>query len=232
MTKAERREKLNWFLFMIGYFTAGYLAINWLSQTRYDFFDVSFGFESSIPFVPAFIFGYLLVYLSVALIYFIVDDMEDWRRGVIAFITSTTLAYVFFLAFPVKMEARPEIWQLSGNSISAAVTRFYYYIDAPYNLFPSLHVTYPTLATLVAWRNHKTMRWVFMAMAVVVAISVVLVKQHYIADVVAGFANGAVCFAFAVYAERWLRKHKARRIINQIESELNGSRNEECRAQS
>jgi membrane-associated phospholipid phosphatase len=130
------------------------------------------------------------------------------------------------------METRPEIWQVSGNSISAAVTRFYYYIDAPYNLFPSLHVTYPTLATLVSWRNHKIMRWVFAAMAVVVAVSVVLVKQHYIADVVAGFANGGICFAFAVYAERWLRKNKAQRIISQIETELDTANAEKCNAES
>ena len=104
MTKMEKREKLNWFLFLIGYFTAGYLAINWFSQMRYNFFDVSFGFESSIPFVPAFIFGYLLVYLSVGLIYVIVDDMEDWHCGVMAFLISTTLAYIIFLAFPVRMD--------------------------------------------------------------------------------------------------------------------------------
>jgi membrane-associated phospholipid phosphatase len=232
MTKRERREKLNWFLFMIGYFTAGYLAINWFSQTRFNFFDVSFGFETSIPFIPAFIFGYLLVYLSVGLIYAIVDDMEDWHRVVIAFMASTTLAYIIFLAFPVRMEVRPEIWQVTGSSVSAAVTRFYYYIDAPYNLFPSLHVTYPALATLVTWRNHRRMRWAFMVMSIVVAFSVVLVKQHYIADVVAGFANAGVCFAFAVYAERWLRRRKAQGIIAQIETELNTTNADECHAQS
>lgn len=230
MTRQEKREKLNWFLFMIGYFTAGYLAINWFSQARVHFFDVSFAFENSIPFIPEFIFGYLLVYLSVLLIYLIVDDMEDWHRGITAFLAATTLAYVVFLAFPVKMETRPEIWQVAGRSFSAAVTRFYYYIDAPYNLFPSLHVTYPTLAMLVAWRNHKVMRWAFMAMAVVVAISVVMVKQHYIADVVAGFANAGACFALGVYAERWLRKRKAGKIIEQIETELDGSDPKGCQA--
>lgn len=229
MTKQERREKLNWFLFMVGYFTAGYLAINWFSQARTHFFDVSFAFEDAIPFIPEFIFGYLLVYLSVLMIYLIVDDMEDWRRGITAFIAATTLAYIFFLAFPVKMETRPEIWQVAGNSLSAAVTRFYYYIDAPYNLFPSLHVTYPTLAFLVAWRNHRTMRWVFLAMAIAVAVSVVMVKQHYVADVVAGFANAGACFAFGVYAERWWRQRKTQKIIQQLEAELDGTEPKECR---
>ena len=65
-------------------------------------------------------------------------------------------------------------------------------------------------------------------MAIVVAVSVVMVKQHYIADVVAGFANAGVCYAFAVYALRWHRKRKASRIITQIETELNGEQPKKC----
>lgn len=229
MTRQEKAEKLGWFLFMVGYFTFGYLAINWFSQTRTYFFDPSFGFEGSIPFVPGFIFGYLLVYLSVVLIYFVIQDMDDWHRGVITFLSATTLAYLIFLVFPVRMEMRPEIWEVTGSSFAGAVTRFYYYIDAPYNLLPSLHVTYPTLAMLVAWRRHHIMRWVFMAMSLVVAVSVILVKQHYIADVVAGFANAGFCFAFSVYAERWLRRRKARKIIEQLETELDSSKLKECK---
>ncbi len=229
MTKAEKREKLNWFIFMIGYFTAGYLAINWFSQVRTNFYNVGFGFESQIPFIPIFIFGYLLVYLSVILFYVIIDDANDWQRGVIAFLTSTTLAYILFLIFPVRMAIRPEISELTGSSISLMVTRFYYYIDAPYNLLPSLHVTYPALAALVAWKNHRAMRWAFASMAVVVAVSVVLVKQHYIADIVAGFANAGVCFFAAVRVERFLKKRKTSKIIETLEADCEDPSTRRCR---
>ncbi|MFH1830923.1 MAG: phosphatase PAP2 family protein [Pseudomonadota bacterium] len=228
MTKAEKREKLSWFLFMIGYFTAGYLAINWFSQARTNFYNVGFGFENQIPFMPIFIFGYLLVYLSVILFYVVIDDINDWQQGVITFLTSTTLAYIVFLIFPVRMDLRPDLYVYADSSIPLAVTRFYYYIDAPYNLFPSLHVTYPALAALVAWKNHKTVRWVFAAMAVVVAVSVVLVKQHYIADVVAGFANAGVCFFVAVYAQRYLKKRATAKIIKTLEDDCEDPSTRKC----
>ena len=199
MTREERRHKFNWYLLMIGYFAAGYLSINWVSAQRTTFFDVAFPFEQAIPFIPVFIFGYILVYASILFIYTVIDDYADWRRVVGVFFLSTTLAYAIFLLFPVRMTMRPDLAELTG--FSAAVTRFYYLIDLPYNCFPSLHVTYPTLATLVAWRHHRTWRWVFAAMALVVAVSVVLVKQHYLADVVAGFLNAGLCFWVVVKLE-------------------------------
>ena len=204
----ERWHRFNWFLFMIGYFSFGYLTINWISSRRASFFDVSFPWENDIPFIPVFIFGYILVYLSVLLVYLVIRDTGDWRRVVIAFLISTSLSYAIFLLFPVKMTMRPDLTGLSG--VSALVTRYYYIIDLPYNCFPSLHVTYPTLATLVAWRSHAVWRWIFAAMAFVVAVSVVLVKQHYVADVVAGFLNAGLCFWITVRLEKlWPARNAA-----------------------
>ncbi len=212
MTPEQRREKRNSFLFMLGYFTFGYLALNWLSQQRTSFFDLSFAFEHDIPFVPEFIFGYILVYFSILLSYLVLKEWQDWRRATISFLLCTSVAYLLFLILPVRMTMRPELVGAAG--ISNAVSRLYYVIDLPYNCFPSLHVTYPTLATLLAWRHHRIARWVFMTMAIVVAASVVLVKQHYVADVVAGFLNAGICFwvtvrceagieAFIARAKRW-----------------------------
>lgn len=197
MAGSNGRERLNWFLFMAGYFAAGYLIINWISSRRDSFFDVSVTLDREVPFVPVFIFGYILVYLSVVLVYFVIKDMDDWRRVVVSFLFSTTLAYLIFLLFPVRMDMRPLIE--NPADVSNAVARFYYFIDLPYNCFPSLHVTYPTLATLVAWKNHRLMRWIFAVMAVVVAVSVVLVKQHYLADVVGGFVNAVLGFSLAIF---------------------------------
>lgn len=205
MDKRLRRDKRNWFFFMLGYFTLGYLVINWFTQGRVNFYDLAFPFEQNIPFIPIFIFGYVLVYVAVLMTYFIIDDWGDWRRAIIAFLGATTTAYLFFIFLPVKMMLRPDLAGLSG--ISNEVARLYYFIDLPNNCFPSLHVTYPTLATLVAWRHHRTMRWVFAAMAFIVSISVVIVKQHYIADVAGGFINAVVFYWLAVRIDAW---HTAR----------------------
>lgn len=202
MTKKEIKEKRGWFLFMAGYFAVGYMLINRVSQSRSSFFDVSMPFEGDIPFAALFIFGYLLVYLSVVAAYLVIDDMEDWMRVVRSFLIATTIAYILFLAFPVKMEMRPEL--AAGGGISEWATRLYFAIDLPYNCFPSLHVTYPVLATLLVWRTKPVMRWIFLVMATTVAISVILVKQHYIADVVAGAANAAAGLYLAILYERYV----------------------------
>lgn len=202
LTREERREKLNWFLFMIGYFAAGYLATNWVSSQRTAFLDLSLPFERAIPFVPAAIFGYLLVYLSVLLVFIAIDDRDDWHHTVVSFLVATSAAYLLFLLLPVRMTMRPDLSGAAGAATTA--TRFYYLIDLPYNCFPSLHVTYPVLASLVAWRRHPLLRWVFAAMALAVAISVVLVKQHYLADVLGGVINGGTSFWLATATEkRW-----------------------------
>ena len=45
-----------------------------------------------------------------------------------------------------------------------------------------------------------------------IALSVVFVKQHYVADVVAGLANGTLCYLLTVKLEprwrRWLSRGK------------------------
>lgn len=202
MSHTGRPEKRNWFLFMVGYFAAGYLVINWVASRRSVWFDLSTGLDRAIPFVPTFIFGYVIVYLSVIAAYIVIVNMDDWLRIVAGFLIATTVAYITFLAFPVKMVLRPEIGTPSG--ISEVITIFYYFIDLPYNCFPSLHVIYPILATLAAWRNHLFMRWIFAAVTVIVAVSVLLVKQHYIADVVAGFFVAGGSFWVAIKLEdKW-----------------------------
>jgi len=206
LTKKQIREKRGWFLFMAGYFTAGYMLINRVSAARSSFYDVSLGFEHKIPFMPEFIFGYLVVYLSVVMAYVVIDDMADWMRTVRSFLISTTISYAFFLALPVRMDMRPEL--VAGSGISEWATRLYYIVDLPYNCFPSLHVTYPVLATMLVWGTKRNWRWAFLAMAAVVSVSVVLVKQHYIADVVAGAANAAAGYWLALLYERYFLTRK------------------------
>lgn len=203
MTHAEKWEKRNWFLFLIGYFAAGYLACNWFNAQRGIYYDVSFGFESDIPFMPAFILGYLCVYASLIYMYILTNEITIWRRTAVAFLVMTTVAYIVFLIFPVKMALRPEIALVNGDGIVDWLTRFYFVIDKPYNAFPSLHVAYPTIATLLVWRTHPIARWVLATMTLITAVSVVLVKQHYIADVIAGFVMASVCFMVVSRTQVW-----------------------------
>jgi|GEM_PF-778887 hypothetical protein len=201
MASIGRLEKLGWFLFIIVYFAVGYVAIDrfWANQHHASFFDPSIGVDHLIPFVPAFVLGYLLVYAGVIMLYFTIDTVEDCHRGAVAFFATTTVAYIFFLILPVRMDIRLD---LSGQTgIFVAINRFYHSIDPPYNCLPSIHIAYPTLYALITWRNHKVMRWVFAAMTAIVSVSVLLVRQHYLADIAAGIATAGLCFWLTVKLE-------------------------------
>lgn len=195
-----KREKRNWFFLIVGYFAGGYCLINWINQFRTQYYDVSFAFEKNIPFIPAFIFGYILVYFSMLLLYLILDDSDDFRRAVVAYLSLTTVHYIFFLLIPVKFMLRPDLTAVSGFGVD--VTKFYYIIDMPYNCFPSLHVAYPTMAALVSWRHHRYASSMFVVMTIVIAASVVFVKQHYIMDVVAGAMTATVLYCIVMATEK------------------------------
>jgi membrane-associated phospholipid phosphatase len=203
MTNEEKWEKRNWFLFLIGYFAIGYVIINWINEGRSNYYDVALPFESRIPFISFFILGYLFVYISVFYLYLIVDDIKLWRRGVVAYIVLTSLCYIVYLAFPVQMVDRPDVSDMIVRNWIDKVVRAYFVLDRPFNALPSIHAAYPTMAVLVVWRTAKVGRWVLLAMTLLISVSVVVVKQHYVMDVVAGIAAAIIAYLLVIKTKRW-----------------------------
>lgn len=182
---------------LVAYFCFGYLPIAAFNESRGVYHVVGFAFEMQIPFLAPFILGYSLVYGSVFFIYAAIPNWTVFKKMAWGFFWLTTIHYLFFLVFPVKMIWRPEI--VAVNDFFDWASRFIFSIDNTYNCFPSLHVAYPTLAAVISWRFIPRWRWWFTAMAAVTAVSVVLVKQHYILDAVAG---AVIALLIGVFAPR------------------------------
>jgi membrane-associated phospholipid phosphatase len=116
--------------------------------------------------------------------------LPDWarlRRLARAFALTLTVAYATYLVYPVYFE-RPVLqvdtlatWLLSLE-----------YLDKSYNHFPSLHVAITWLMYL-ACRDRPAGRALLVA-ALVVPVSTVFVKQHYVVDVAYGVALAAVAW--------------------------------------
>ena len=182
MTDARRRVAA--FFFLAAYFFFGYGVLNRLNMFRDHYFNLALPFEAHIPFVPAFTVGYFFVYVSLLGVYFLSPTWEDFKKPTQQLFWLSTIHYVLFLLIPVKMQ-RPDLSTMS-DGFFLWLTRFFYNIDHPVNCFPSLHVAYPTLATCLIWKKHPRWRVFFLLLSVLTAISVVLIKQHYVLDVVAG----------------------------------------------
>ncbi len=177
-------KKMFFVVLYFAYYVAGYGYLNHINAQRGINHTLAFPFEESIPLVPEFVFGYFLVVLVVVIAVLAIDSMKLLKQSLIAFFLLTTISLVIFYIFPVKMVWRPEI--LPSSSISYKVLTFTYWIDEPYNLFPSLHVSTAFLASWISYRVHRLTGVLCLIASFIVAVSVVLVKQHYIADVVGG----------------------------------------------
>jgi len=142
--------------------------------------------------------GWMLVYGSLyAFAWFMpLCVIRDWtlgRRALQAYLAAMVVAYAGFLIYPT-VGPRPDV--VPGDGFAAWSLRVMYDIDPPHGCFPSLHVAYSFLAALVCWRLNRTLGGVSLTWAVLIAVSTIYTKQHYVADAVAGAVLG--------YASYWI----------------------------
>lgn len=184
MTIRERLLKTKEFMLIMTYYLVGYFIIAELTRYRSDIHTLALPFEKNIPLYPAFVFAYLMNFGLLAFAYIFVEDLDHFRRMTRAFFFSTTIHYIVFLIYPVEYKLRPVVDPNQGWAYF--LVYFYYWMDPPYNCFPSMHVSNCFLVSFLVHRYHKVAGYMMLLVALFVAVSVVLVKQHYIADVVTG----------------------------------------------
>ena len=146
-----------------------------------------------LPLAPtwALVYGALYAFLIVLPV-FVVQRAELIRRTVWAYLTVWTVAYICFLLYPT-VAPRPDT--VTGKGFAVWGLLFLYDADPPYNCFPSLHVAHSFVSALASYRVHRTLGFVAISCASLVAISTLFTKQHYVADIVAG-----ILLALAAYA--------------------------------
>ncbi|MFZ5482285.1 MAG: phosphatase PAP2 family protein [Myxococcota bacterium] len=139
-----------------------------------------------VPFVPETVWMYMPGYAACFLVtLWVVRDAESFRAALAAFGLLTVLAVPFFTLLPV---AGPRPPAPVDATLSAQFVRWLYANDPNVNTFPSLHVANATLCAVIT--SHVDRRWgaVVWALAAGICVSVLTLKQHWAADVPAGWA--------------------------------------------
>ncbi len=199
MTLRDRIHKNILFLTLTAYYLSVYFGINWLTSRRTGLHHLSLPFEERLPFVPVMILAYVLIYAYFILAFLAIDDLPFFKKVVRAFYLCIHIHFVIFLLFPVEYSLRPHV-EYAWGGIYRLIS-FYYWMDFPYNCFPSMHISNVFLVTYLMERYRSGWGRVLLPIALLVSVSVVLVKQHYIVDVVAGYFVG-----WGVY--RWVFGNK------------------------
>jgi len=170
-----------------------YGVCNWITSRRSGVGVFYFQWERSIPFVPFMV----LPYMSIDLFFVAAPFLCRTNRELLTFsrrITAAILiAGICFLLFPLRFAfPRPH-----ANGWIGAIFDWFRGIDAPYNLFPSLHAALWLFLVNIYARH---LRGIFLAGAMawfaLIALSPVLTYQHHIIDIGAGFMLAGYCFYF------------------------------------
>lgn len=176
-------------------FVPTYLAVNLFSVGRPALVLWLPGEAELIPFVPEAEFVYALGYALPLVVLLRIPDARALVRLVVAFLLILVAAYATYLLLPVYLE-RPD---LEVTSLATWLLSLEYK-DPSYNHFPSLHVATAVLLYL-ACRDGLRRPALMAALVAAVAVSTMLVKQHYLVDLVYGAGLAAAAWWAA---GRWL----------------------------
>lgn len=162
--------------------------------------DLTTAFDRMVPFIPEWVSIYFICYVFWVFNYILImrQGKENGYRFMATDISSRLICGIFYYFFPTT-NIRP---QVIGTGIWNELMRWLYEIDAPSNLFPSIHC-------LVSWlcyigiRKNKNIPVCYRAFSCIFALLVMastqFTKQHYIVDVF-----GAVVIAEVLY---WFFQH-------------------------
>jgi membrane-associated phospholipid phosphatase len=152
--------------------------------------------DDSIPFWPAWAWVYGFFYWpGVLYTNWVLESSREFVYLALNFLGLLAMQMAFFLLFPV---ATPESWRTlnGGRSWSERFLAFVQRLDARSNSFPSMHTSVATLTALYLQPHLGT--WAFL-FPVLIGLSCLFTKQHYLVDLPAGAALGWVAYRlFAV----------------------------------
>ena len=175
-----------------------------LNRARIPLHSLRTPWDDAIPFVSIFAVPYLSLYLltGLTLLVAVLGKRRKYRDTVVTMTSVLLISYVVFWQWQTIV-VRPDI--VSSDLFSRLVAWVYSH-DAPYNAFPSLHVSLSTTCALTWLRSQWPSRPLFVGWSLLVAASTVLIKQHYLADVIGGALLAAVCFAAVSALSRFLHE--------------------------
>ena len=186
-------ERLGWTLLLVVVSAFGFLYIdahNAALNARHAQLALETPLDALVPFVPAFMFAYLLYYPWVLLPLFVLHEREPFVRAILAFGLMLVLAGTVFIVFPSHM-VRPTV---QGSGLAADLTRMMFRLDMGWNVFPSLHVGHSSLVAMIFVRHGRKYALPVVLGSSLISLSTVMVKQHYVVDVPAGFLLAWLCF--------------------------------------
>jgi membrane-associated phospholipid phosphatase len=170
-------------LWLIVYFIVNRLRVD--PRLRRDY---SLPIDKKIPFVPLFAWVYFSIEILVLHPFLFLSDARQFYWMLACFILNTILFSLIHIVIPSKVE---RIEQTNTGGIAGKMLRQWQKTCRPYGNFPSMHTGFSVPVVIANYMalgvvaGSITLVW-----AVLIALSTLFLKQHYIVDVLAALGLG------------------------------------------
>lgn len=176
----------------------GFTAIGLFNRHRFGLLETppvhAFWLDALIPFEPGWVWVYVLYYPFCFLPLFLKQvrvNPSVFLRTMVMFGLQFAISFAMFLLIPLRVSHGVLPMGVTGEILGAL-----YGFDLGFNSFPSLHLANITAVTFLYYRFSG--RWRAAAVllgALLIAASTMLVKQHFVSDVLLGILLGWASFA-------------------------------------
>lgn len=214
--RGRSNEKSRYLTFVLGnvvlmlvlfYLLLNTLAYDWTGQLYPpgSGFRLDTSLDRMVPFVPEMVIFYVYLFYPLVILTMAYFAFVEYRKGYSlgwSLVIINAIAIVVYIVFPVstfwyrqELLAHPIVdnfWATEVYSVFAG--------DTSFNCFPSLHAAVSTIC-FYAWFRYanerpslatKTMAVLVFVITVGVVLSTLFIKQHYIADEIAGIVLAMV----------------------------------------
>ena len=166
-----------------------YGGANWITSLHNYRVPLRTRFDSAIPFIPTAAIAYLSLFAMLWLSPFVFRTTEQLQAFALSLATVIVISGIGFVLIP----AEPTDISSVETDLHGRVFQFTDWINLKYNSFPSLHVAMAFLcAASFSCSKSARMRIFFWLWSATIALSTLLTRQHYIADVIAGGLLGVM----------------------------------------
>lgn len=153
-------------------------------------------FDNFIPFIPHFVYFYILWYLLLIIIPFLLfkKDKNMFAVYYISYALSVVIAGVIFVIYPTTID-RPMIKTIN---LTTYLVNLIYKLDSPaINLLPSMHCLFCFFFIFSTFKNKNIKKKyqisIFIISLLIIA-STVFIKQHILIDIIASLIIATFCF--------------------------------------
>ena len=174
-----------------------YFFVNRLHVDPNNRLDLALPLDRKIPFVPQLALIYFSTYMFVVQPFILLTEARQFYWMLASFGAITVVASLIHAIVPSKIE-RNEI--LVTDGISGKMINLFQRTCKPYGNFPSMHVA---LSVPVVGANFlvagPTVGSITLVWAILIALSTLFTKQHYILDVLTGLIGGVLIYSLTYW---------------------------------